>query len=38
MTNKIEKQKLNNIMELCNKFTPDNYKILLRLNGGIVDE
>lgn len=33
-----EKRKLNKIRKICNKFTPDNYKILLILNGGIVDE
>ena len=33
-----EKQKLNKIRKVCNKFTPDNYKILLIMNGGIVDE
>lgn len=31
-------QKLEKIKKVCNKFTPDNYKILLIINDGIVDE
>ena len=33
-----ENQKLNNIKKICNKFIPDHYKILLIINGGIVDK
>ena len=31
-------QKLDKIKKVCNKFTPDHYKILLIINNGIVDE
>ena len=31
-------QKLEKIKKVCNKFTPDHYKILLIINGGIVEE
>lgn len=31
-------QKLEKIKKVCNKFTPDNYKIRLIINGGIVDK
>lgn len=31
-------QKLAKIKKVCNKFIPDHYKILLIINGGIVEE
>ena len=31
-------QKLEKIKKVCNKFIPDHYKILLIINGGIVEE
>ena len=31
-------QKLDKIKKVCNKFIPDHYKILLIINGGIVEE
>lgn len=30
--------KLDKIKKVCNKFTPEYYKILLIINGGIVEE
>ena len=31
-------QKLDKIKKVCNKFTPEYYKILLIINGGAVEE
>ena len=31
-------QKLDRIKKICNKFTPEYYKILLIINGGMVEE
>lgn len=31
-------QKLEKIKKVCNKFIPDHYKILLIINGGIIEE
>lgn len=31
-------QKLEKIKKVCNKFIPDHYKILLIINGGVVEE
>ena len=35
---KRKEQKLEKIKKVCNKFIPDHYKILLIINGGIVEE
>ena len=32
------KQKLDKVKKVCNKFTPEHYKILLIINDGIVEE
>ena len=31
-------QKLEKIKKVCNKFIPDHYKILLIINGGVIEE
>jgi hypothetical protein len=31
-------QKLDKIVKVCDKFIPDHFKILLIINGGIVEE
>lgn len=36
--NETYKQKLYKIKKVCNKFIPEHYKILLIINGGIVED